>query len=197
MFGLKRKAAPPAPPVIAPAPERTAAVLKRPVGRRAKRSYDDALAPRYRAAAQAIGLDSGAAIRAQIADLVVDEDWRWFDPQEVEDFLGAQAPAGVYMVWKPLRRADVGKLGRSHTHDHGQFSNQQYGKPVPVEVLEMVAKIEARIPGRLHYFVSDFQKEAPVRDPFLAVSGLGVAMWILAQWDEPDYVLKRADPAPA
>jgi hypothetical protein len=96
--------------------------------------------------------------------------------------------------WHPLRSADVGKLTIITDNErslNGQIEKgQSYRKIVPLPVLETVDRIATHFAGSepaLHFYVADAAVPSEEKDPFLAVTAMGIEFLVIERWDEPSF----------
>lgn len=154
----------------------------------------------YLTLAKSIGLESAGTDEARMLDCLDKLILKPYDADKVDAYLSHKAEAqgaNMMWLWKPLRELDekAVALGWSRTLD---LSPKRYGQAVPAHALTVVAEVLREMPDAV-FLVSDYEAVKP--DPFLAVTTARLLqegrVWIIEQWNEPNFGVPEMHFGPA
>lgn len=174
--------------VLTDTEEKTQEPLKKPESEDIEKiSFDE----EYQKLADELGLAVDHGEEAKLRAAVVDAGVGNYDRGDVDRYMRSIAKSRVW-VWRPLRKADVGKinkLGDRNVFTHGTVTGgTPYAHPVPMPALLTVKQISEKCPSAL-FFVSDYAAQRP--DPFLMVTTEQLfekdVYFIVERWDEPGF----------
>ena len=149
----------------------------------------------YLTLAKSIGLESAGTDEASMLDCLDKLSLKPYDVGKVDAYLSHKAEAqgaNVMWVWKPLRESDEKAAGPAFSAFSARapfaLSLKRYGQAVPAHALSVVAEVLRELPDAV-FLVSDYEAVKP--DPFLAVTTPRLLqegrVWIVWQWDEPNF----------
>ncbi len=177
-----------------------------PVATDAEEVATPAVQHSYDEIAKKLGFEPAELIRAQLLAFFKDEGIKLFPYEDVNQWMikkRKEAGADLW-CWRPLRPKDViteylwGTTDRGKYedgfYDKGHWECRPYGRLVPQNILEMVAKIEKVFGDKVKFFVCDYASADP--DPFImvrpAVCDDGTDeddpyKLVFGAWDEPGF----------
>ena len=141
----------------------------------------------WAAAAKAAGFAPRFLVHDEFRAILADLGVMAYDWDEVVKYLDAaiaklnDRPRAIRWGWTlvPLRHSDAQR-----------YQANSYDQPVPLHVLQLVARIAERAPNAMFSVTAIAQQ--PKADPFLVVQAdFGAPYFAIAQWDEPAF---RAEP---
>lgn len=149
----------------------------------------------YEAVARRIGFDNRALLAAQLKDFVAEQEIPVYKYDRVHAFLVAKMQEDPTVkrrerwCWAPLREVEV-KLklffpGQRSKRKNGHIAPNQYGRAVPLKVLQLVEKFTKKFGDKVCFYVSEYASENA--DPFLMLAPPGITPMIIAHWDEPGF----------
>lgn len=167
--------------------------------------YDSTADEEYAAICKKVGLHIAPPMtkgKLFLEKVLAEETMGTYDLKAVARYMDKKArgaePIGFgsrRWAWTPLRKQDLDDTawkGRDYSGivnykcEQFAFGKSYYTKPIPQPVLEMIDRINDRVP-HVQFVVADIISLA-WPDPFLAVTLPGLEeLYVIARWDEPGF----------